>query len=161
MRMNSVNRGCRDMSGVVDLLRERAEVRDDVHCRRRVTDVDGLYDARRRLHQWTDARNTSQKLPFSPFFETPGATGKCQGSIRKSFCAKHIRPARGVPGRSGSLVRIGAPKVPYRFSLIVHYLMWLRIAPDARSFVLPRIRVYAIVWALSVVRSVAAGIETL
>jgi hypothetical protein len=57
-----------------------AEASDNVHCRRRATDVNLLYDSRRRLHQWTDARIPFKKLPFPPFWGTfarlPGGTAR-------------------------------------------------------------------------------------
>jgi hypothetical protein len=75
-----------------------------------------------RVQQWTSAQKTPPKLPFLPFFGRPGATTRCQNSIRKSFRVKHIGPVMGVPGRSGSLVGIGAPNLPHRFPPHVHYL---------------------------------------
>src|SRR4051794_2837522 len=60
--------------------------------------------------------------PFPPLSGTPGATTRCQSLIGKSFRAKHIGSVMGVPGRSGSLVGIGAPKLPHRLPPYVHYL---------------------------------------
>src|SRR5207237_8504938 len=73
-----------------------------------------------RVHQWTDARKRPSKLSFLSLFGTPGAATRCRGSIGKSFHARQIVPVMGVAGRSGSLVRIGAPKLSHRFSLTVH-----------------------------------------
>jgi hypothetical protein len=36
-------------------------------------------------------------------------------------------------GPSKNRVGRGAPKLPHRFSLIVHYLGWLTMAPDPHS----------------------------
>ena len=126
MRMNSVNCGCRAMSGVIDLLREWAEASDDVHCRRRATDVDGLYDSRHRLHQWTDARNTFQKLPFPPFLGTFGADSRRDGSLSKLLQHYEIGHDQYWAGPSKNRLRMGAAEVPYQFPPIVHYLTWLR-----------------------------------
>src|SRR5205823_7525742 len=75
-----------------------------------------------RVHQWTDARKRPSKLSFLSLFGTPGAATRCRGSIRKSLRAKQIGPVTGVAGRSGSLVRIGAPKRSHRCSLHVHHV---------------------------------------
>jgi hypothetical protein len=75
-----------------------------------------------RVHEWTDARKRPSKLPFLPFFSTLCAATRCQGSTRTSLLAKQIGHVTGVPGRSGSLVGIGASKLPRRFPPRVHYL---------------------------------------
>jgi hypothetical protein len=89
------------------------------------------------VQKWTDARKRPPKLPFLPLFGTPGATARCQSSIGKSFRAKQIGPLMRVPGRSETLVGIGAPKLPHQFLLIVHYLRRLSIAPDPHGLALP------------------------
>jgi hypothetical protein len=78
--------------------------------------------SRGRVQQWTDARNRLPKLPVLPFSGTPGATTRCRSSIRKYPRDKQIGHKMGVPGRSESLVAIGAPKLPRRFPFHVHYL---------------------------------------
>ena len=53
--------------------------------------IDVLYDSRRRLHQWTDARKTPQKLPLPPFFGTFGAASRRDGSLSKTLQHYEIR----------------------------------------------------------------------
>src|SRR5947209_6626535 len=55
------------------------------HCRRLATNVHVIYDPQGRLHQWTDARNTFQKLPLPPFFGTFGAAFRRDGSLSKAL----------------------------------------------------------------------------
>jgi hypothetical protein len=62
------------------------------------------------------------KTAISATSGTPGTAARCHNSIRKSLRAKHIRPVLGGPGRRGSRVGIGAPKLPRRFPPHVHYL---------------------------------------
>jgi hypothetical protein len=79
--------------------------------------------------------------PFLPLLGTPGATTWCQHSIGKSFRAKHIGPDTSGPGRSESLVGIGAPKVPHRFPPHVHCLeMQSRSQTSATSGITQRRR---------------------
>jgi hypothetical protein len=74
------------------------------------------------VHVCTNAQKTPEKLPFLPLSGTPGATTRCQSSSRKLFRARHIGRVMGVPGRSESLVGIGASKLPRRIPPHVHYL---------------------------------------
>jgi hypothetical protein len=106
------------------------------YCRRRQTDVALIYDSRRRLHWCTDARNTPQKLPLLPFFGTFGAASRRDGSLSKLLQHYEIRHDLCPAGPSKNRVGIGAPKLPHRFPLIVHYLRWVTMAPDPHSWAL-------------------------
>ena len=88
----------------------------------------------RRLHWCTDARNTPPKLPFLPFFGTFGAASRRDGSLGKALRHHEIGHDLCWAGPSQNRVGIGAPKLPHRFPLIVHYLRLLGIAPNTHTW---------------------------
>jgi hypothetical protein len=83
-----------------------------------------------RLHSCTDARKTPQKLPFPPFFGTSGAACKPEGWLGNTLKHHEIGHEPCSAGPSQNRVGIGAPKLPHRFPLIVHYLRLFTFAPD-------------------------------
>ena len=90
----------------------------------------------RRLHQCTDARKTSPKLPFLPFFGTSGAACRREGSLGNTLQHHEIGHDPCSAGPFQNRVGIGAPKVPHQFPLIVHYLRLLTMAPDPHELAL-------------------------
>ena len=98
------------------------------HARKNLWRVDWCRVSPRPLHQCTDARKTPQKVPFVPLLGTFGSPLRRDGSLGKALQHHEIGHDRCSAGPSQKRVRIGAPKLPYQFPLIVHYLRWLRIA---------------------------------
>ena len=120
----SVNCECGDMSGVSGPLADRADASDEAYRRRRAIPAprDRCRGSPRRLHWCTNARKTSPKLPFPPLSGKFGAASGRDGLLGKALQDHEIGHDRCSARPSQNRVRMGAPKLPHRIPLVVHYL---------------------------------------
>ena len=137
-----MDRGCRDISGVIGPLAEGAEVSDDGRIADDESSRIGIGVA--FLHavytsvQMLELR--SKNRHFSPLLGTFGVPSTRDGSLRKPFSSQQIGTEMSPSGRSENLVAEGSPKLPYQLPLIVHYLRWLTIAPEPHEcYATPRL----------------------
>jgi hypothetical protein len=120
-KKESVDRGCHDMSSVIGLLADGAEMKGngaiaDGELRTLVARFP------RRLHYCTNAGITLKKSHFVPLFGTSGVPSTRDVSLHNPFDREQIGTEMSPARRSENLVGQGTPGVPHQLLLIVHYL---------------------------------------
>jgi hypothetical protein len=76
------------------------------------------------------------KTAISAIFRDSDAACRREGSLGNTLQRHEIGHDPCSAGPSRNRVHIGAPKLPHRFPLIVHYPMLLTMAPERHEFTL-------------------------